>query len=51
MPEKTPIARMKEDILQQRGRTLPEEFERVLNLVKVLREECPWDRKQTPESL
>ncbi|NTV98856.1 MAG: nucleoside triphosphate pyrophosphohydrolase [Chlorobiaceae bacterium] len=42
---------MKEDILQQRGRTLPEEFERVLNLVKVLREECPWDRKQTPESL
>jgi XTP/dITP diphosphohydrolase len=22
-----------------------------VNLVKVLREECPWDRKQTPESL
>jgi XTP/dITP diphosphohydrolase len=51
MPDKTPIASMKEDILQPRGRTLPEEFERVLDLVKVLRQECPWDRKQTPESL
>ena len=28
-----------------------EQFERVLSLVKVLRQECPWDRKQTPESL
>jgi XTP/dITP diphosphohydrolase len=51
MPEKTPIARRKEDILQLRERTLPEQFERVLDLVKVLRQECPWDRKQTPESL
>ena len=32
-------------------RTLQEQFERVLSLVKVLRQECPWDRKQTPESL
>jgi XTP/dITP diphosphohydrolase len=51
MPEKTPNASMKEDILQQRERTLPEQFERVWKLVKVLRQECPWDRKQTAESL
>jgi XTP/dITP diphosphohydrolase len=51
MTDKTLIAQMKEDILQQKERSLPEQFERVWKLVMVLRSECPWDRKQTPESL
>ncbi len=51
MPEKTPIEQLKAAIVEQRERTLTEQFDRVLSLVKVLRQECPWDRKQTPESL
>ena len=51
MPENIPIEQLKADIVAERERTLPEQFERVLALVKVLRQECPWDRKQTPESL
>jgi len=51
MPEKTTIEQLKADIVSQKERSLPEQFERVLSLVKVLRQECPWDRKQTPESL
>lgn len=42
---------MKAEVLLQTERTLPEKFEQVLKLVKVLRQECPWDRKQTAESL
>jgi len=28
-----------------------EKFERLVSIINVLRRECPWDRKQTPESL
>lgn len=51
MAEKTAAEELKADIVAQRERTLSEQFERALGLVKVLRQECPWDRKQTPESL
>ncbi|NTU97079.1 MAG: nucleoside triphosphate pyrophosphohydrolase [Chlorobiaceae bacterium] len=51
MPEKSPIEILKEEVLLQRKGTLPEQFERVWKLVRVLRSECPWDRKQTSESL
>ena len=49
-PEKN-IEQLKQEILQETGCTLQEKFNRVIKLVKVLRSECPWDRKQTPESL
>ncbi|TCD48096.1 nucleoside triphosphate pyrophosphohydrolase [Chlorobium sp. N1] len=42
---------LKREIASSRERTIQEQFERVMNLVRVLRRECPWDRKQTPESL
>jgi XTP/dITP diphosphohydrolase len=51
MPEKPSTGQLKADIIAKKERTLQEQFERVLTLVKVLRQECPWDRKQTPESL
>jgi len=51
MPQITTREQLKADIVINKTRTLQEQFERVLNLVKVLRQECPWDRKQTPESL
>jgi len=51
MPENPSIEQLKADIVAKKDRTLQEQFERVLTLVKVLRQECPWDRKQTPESL
>ena len=51
MPEISSIKQLKADIAAKKERTLQEQFERVLSLVKVLRQECPWDRKQTPESL
>ncbi len=51
MPEITAIEQLKADIAANKERTLQEQFERVLNLVKVLRQQCPWDRKQTPQSL
>lgn len=50
MAEKS-TEQLKADIVEQKERTLSEQFERAVSLVKVLREECPWDRKQTPESL
>ncbi len=51
MPEITSIEQLKADIVAIKERNLHEQFERVLSLVSVLRQECPWDRKQTPESL
>ena len=51
MPEISSIEQLKAYIAAKKERTLQEQFERVLSLVKVLRQECPWDRKQTPESL
>jgi XTP/dITP diphosphohydrolase len=51
MQEKSTIEQLKAEIVLQKERTLCEQFERVLNLVRVLRQECPWDRKQTAESL
>jgi XTP/dITP diphosphohydrolase len=49
--EMQPIEQMKESIVNHTATTMAEHFERVVNLVAVLRYECPWDRKQTPESL
>jgi len=51
MPQNRPIEQVKADITARKERTLQEQFERVVSLVKVLRQECPWDRKQTPQSL
>ena len=51
MPEITATEQLKTDIVTEKERTLQEQFERTLNLVKVLRQQCPWDRKQTPQSL
>ncbi|MEI8102630.1 MAG: nucleoside triphosphate pyrophosphohydrolase [Chlorobium sp.] len=51
MLEKRVVDQMKADIVARKERSLTEQFERVIDLVKVLRQECPWDRKQTPESL
>jgi len=51
MQENRPIEQLKEAITAKRERTLQEQFERVVSLVKVLRQECPWDRKQTSHSL
>jgi XTP/dITP diphosphohydrolase len=51
MAEKTTTEQLKAEIVAHKERTLPEQFERAVSLVKVLRQECPWDRKQTPESL
>ncbi|NTW75238.1 MAG: nucleoside triphosphate pyrophosphohydrolase [Chlorobiaceae bacterium] len=52
MNKATPsIAALKAAVLNHRAETPSEHFERVVDLVRVLRSECPWDRKQTPESL
>ncbi len=51
MAEEKTIEQLKAGIVAERERTLLEQFERTLELVKMLRQECPWDRKQTPESL
>jgi XTP/dITP diphosphohydrolase len=50
--EETPsIAALKAAVVNHTATTPAEHFERVVNLVRVLRAECPWDRKQTPQSL
>lgn len=50
--EATPsISAIKEAVVNSTASTPAEHFDRVVNLVRVLRAECPWDRKQTPESL
>ena len=51
MGKERTIEQLKAGIVAERERTLVEQFERTLSLVKVLRQECPWDRKQTAESL
>ncbi|MBL6955325.1 MAG: nucleoside triphosphate pyrophosphohydrolase [Chlorobium phaeobacteroides] len=48
---KRTIAELKDDVLNNSGGSIQEKFNRVISLVQVLRSECPWDRKQTPESL
>jgi XTP/dITP diphosphohydrolase len=45
------IESLKTSILNPECHDLSDRFRRVVNLVKVLRSECPWDRKQTKESL
>lgn len=45
------IESLKASVLNPVGEKPSDHFERVVNLVKVLRHECPWDRKQTRESL
>ena len=37
--------------LYKRRETPEEAFDRIIEITKVLRQECPWDRKQTHESL
>lgn len=45
------IAALKKAVVNPTATTPAEHFDRVVDLVRVLRAECPWDRKQTPESL
>jgi XTP/dITP diphosphohydrolase len=45
------IESLKASIINPQRRDLSESFLRTVNLVRVLRSECPWDRKQTRESL
>ena len=45
------IAELKASVINHHATSPAEHFDRVVNLVKVLRAECPWDRKQTAESL
>lgn len=45
------IESLKASVLNPDGNGVADNFERVVNLVRVLRHECPWDRKQTRESL
>lgn len=49
--EKKTITELRASVVNHQAKTPAEHFERVVNLVRVLRAECPWDRKQTPESL
>ena len=51
MAETKTTEQLKADIVAERERTLLEQFERTLSLVSLLRQECPWDRKQSAESL
>ena len=50
-PHEQEMEKLKDDVLHKTGNTVREKFDRVIKLVKVLRSECPWDRKQTPETL
>jgi XTP/dITP diphosphohydrolase len=45
------IELLKASVLNPERHDLADRFQRVVNLVRVLRSECPWDRKQTRESL
>ena len=51
MKEQQSIEALKESVVSHNAVTSAEHFERVVNLVRVLHSECPWDRKQTPQSL
>jgi XTP/dITP diphosphohydrolase len=42
---------VKTDLQHRVPATLGEKFERLAKIVEVLRAECPWDRKQTPDSI
>ncbi|MDX2128038.1 MAG: nucleoside triphosphate pyrophosphohydrolase [Chloroherpetonaceae bacterium] len=41
----------KQQLQNVQGVTLGEKFERLYKIVQLLRKECPWDQKQTPDSL
>jgi XTP/dITP diphosphohydrolase len=49
--EKKTIQQLKAAVVKHSAVTPAEHFDRVVSLVRVLRTECPWDRKQTPHSL
>ncbi|NTU52376.1 MAG: nucleoside triphosphate pyrophosphohydrolase [Chlorobiaceae bacterium] len=49
--ENRSIEVLRKSVVNHNAVTPADHFERVVNLVRVLRSECPWDRKQTPESL
>ncbi|ACF13031.1 MazG family protein [Chloroherpeton thalassium ATCC 35110] len=42
---------LKEKLQHHVPKATGEKFERLVSIIGVLREECPWDKKQTPESL
>jgi XTP/dITP diphosphohydrolase len=48
---KTHKARQKERLKSDVPNTTGEKFERLSEIVALLRTDCPWDRKQTPDSL
>ncbi|MFQ3598511.1 MAG: nucleoside triphosphate pyrophosphohydrolase [Chloroherpetonaceae bacterium] len=48
---KTHKARQKERLKSNVPNTTGEKFERLSEIVALLRTDCPWDKKQTPDSL
>lgn len=42
---------LKDALMNSENESLAEQFQRVVGLVRILRRECPWDRKQTSQSL
>lgn len=49
--EQPSIEALRDSVLNHNAVTPAEHFDRVVNLIRVLRSECPWDRRQTPRSL
>lgn len=39
------------ELLKEEGNTIAESMDRLVNIVNILRKECPWDREQTHETL
>lgn len=48
---KTHKSRQKKRLKSDLPRTTGEKFERLVEIVALLRTDCPWDKKQTPDSL
>lgn len=51
MTDKTDITNLKNNLKNFSGESLNDEFIKFYELVKLLRNECPWDKEQTRESL
>lgn len=49
--ERQSVARLKERLQTVQPDALGEKFERLYDIVRLLRTDCPWDRAQTPDSL
>jgi len=51
LTDKTDITNLKNNLKNFSGESLNDEFIKFYELVKLLRNECPWDKEQTRESL